>query len=285
MKTSEIESQLKALEEESASKEEVERVEQMALEYAGEDRVIDTETYLEAMEKLRGGESFKIFSGLPQLDYIIEGFWEGNVCIISGPTKEGKTTFCQTLTMKFAAEGKGVLWLPFDTPGEELIQRFSEPVKFYLPKKNAAVKDLNWVEQKIIEGIAKYDTRVVFIDHLGSLVHTGMTNANYATYLQHIMVKLKEIAIKWRVVIFLNHHINKIPTDQPPMLSNLKDSSGVAQEADQVLMIWRRKKRTDQGVEYGNTALLQVQANRRNGRSGIVKLDHKGDHFEESEDE
>lgn len=285
MNINEVDKFIGNLEQEAHSEEEAHRLSLMMNEYAGEDQVVDTETYLQAMQRLRGGDPYKVFSGMSQLDYLTEGFWEGNVVIVSGPTKEGKTTFCQTLTINFAKMNQPVLWMPFDTPGEELIKRFNNPITFYLPKKNATVKDLDWVEQKIIEGLAKYNTRVIFIDHLGSLVHHEMDNSNYSTYLQHIMVRLKEIAMQWRVVIFLNHHISKIATDQTPMLSNLKDSSGVAQEADFVLMIWRKKERKAGVVDYTNYSKIQVQANRRTGRSGLFEMRHMGDHFEEVQNE
>ncbi len=285
MNINDINKYMSSLEQEAETLSEQNRIAQMMNEYTGDDQVVDTATYLEAMQRLRGGDPYKAFAGLSQLDYLTEGFWEGNIVVISGPTKEGKTTFCQTLTINFAKAKQAVLWMPFDTPGEELIKRFRDPITFYLPKKNASVKDLEWVEQRIIEGIAKYNTRIIFIDHLGSLVHNEMDNSNYATYLQHIMVRLKEIAMQWRVVIFLNHHIAKIGTNETPMLSNLKDSSGVAQEADFVLMIWRKKERRGSVIDYANEARIQVQANRRTGKSGVVCLKHMGDYFIEIENE
>ncbi len=234
------------------------------------------------MSLLRGNRDLlKVYSGLTSMDKITEGFWEGNVIVISGPTKEGKTTFCQTLTINFARQGHKTLWFPFDTPGEELISRFSTAVEIYLPKKNPSLKKLDWIEKKIIEGIAKFGTRIIFIDHLGMLTKATDNNINYSTELSSIMMELKQIAIRWRVVIILNHHIKKIQADTIPMYSDLKDSSGVAQDSDMVIMIWRKKEKRGGIIHHTDKAVLSVQTNRRTGRTGIVHVVHKGDHFAE----
>jgi replicative DNA helicase len=260
------------------------RIMEMAASSTGPEEVISTETYLEAMQKLRGNtETFRVMSGLDSLDQLCEGFSEGEVVVISGPTKEGKTTLCQTLTIQFCNLKIGCLWLPFDTPGEELIRRFSTPITFYLPRKNATAKKVSWIEEKIIEGIAKFNTKIVFIDHLGMLVRATDRQDNRSTELQSIMAELKEIAIKWRVVIFLNHHIRKIPDFEKPGLADLKDSSGVAQDADTVLFVWRAKEKTDFGWDYkaDGLSMLSLQAHRKTGRRGFIKLKHHGDHFTE----
>ena len=251
-------------------------------QYKGDEEIISSKDYIAAMNALRGDKTIlKIPSGLSKLDLITEGFWEGNVVVISGPTKEGKTTFCQTLTMNFTKKGYKCLWFPFDTPGEELISRFSKEIEIYLPKKNPSAKKVDWIEQKIIEGIAKFGTRIIFIDHLAMLTRATDNNNNYSTELSSIMMELKQIAIRWRVIIFLNHHIRKIQADIVPLYSDLKDSAGVAQDSDMVIMIWRKKEKRDGVIYHLDKAAIAVQTNRRTGKTGVISVIHKGDHFEE----
>ncbi len=250
--------------------------------YEGTDEVISSLDYMEAIQRLRGDKSImKVMSGFKSLDAITEGFWEGNVIVISGPTKEGKTTFCQSLTLEFTNQKMPTLWFPFDTPGDELISRFKTPPLIYLPKKNAVEKKLQWIEQKIIESLAKHGTRIVFIDHLGMLIKATDNTSNYSTEISSIMMELKEIAIRWRVIIFLNHHIRKIQADSVPNYQDLKDSSAVASDSDMVLMIWRKKSKREGIIVHENKSIVSVQTNRRSGRTGIVHLVHAGDHFEE----
>jgi replicative DNA helicase len=282
MQISELDKLIDKLDSELTGVEERKNLMEMMKLYEGDDSVIDSEEYLEALARLRGDKTIlKIMSGFPTLDSITGGFWEGNVIVVSGPTKEGKTTFCQSLTINFSNDETRTLWFPFDTPGEELISRFFTPPLIYLPKKNTADKKLDWIEKKIIEGIAKFGTRAIFIDHLGMLTRATDNAANYSTELSSIMVELKQIAIRWRIVIFLNHHIRKIQADTVPMYSDLKDSSGVAQDSDMVLMIWRKKSKKDGIISHENKSVISVQTNRRTGKTGIVNLIHCGDHFEE----
>lgn len=278
-----IENRIKELDRESKSREEKQKVMELWKEYSGDDALISNKEYSEAMARLRGNSDIlKLMSGIPRLDGITEGFWEGNLIVISGPTKEGKTTLCQTLTTSFSAQGQKCVWFSFDTPGEELISRFQNPPTFYLPRRNPSEKKLDWIEGKIIEGIAKYGIRVAFIDHLGMLTRATSNTANYATELQSIVMELKQIAIRWRVIIFVNHHIKKIQSDSIPMLSDLKDSSGVAQDSDSVIMVWRQKKRDEETkalIPVGTYSYASVLVHRRTGRSGVMELEHKGDHF------
>lgn len=278
-----LKKQLESLSQTVKEKEEIDRTLSMMKSFSGPEEVISSEEYLKAVKKLRGDEKLlRVSSGIKGLDSLVESFNEGEVVVVSGPTKEGKTTFCQTLTLRLFETGVGILWLPFDTPGEELIGRFEKPVKFYLPRRNKNQKTVEWVEEKIIEGIAKYNTRVVFIDHLGMLTRYTNSRDNRATELQSLMTDLKNIAIRWRVIIFVNHHIRRrMSEDSPPGLEDLKDSSGVAQDADTVLFVWRMKKKTEFGWDYSDVSMLSLQAHRRSGRRGFVKLKHHGDHFEE----
>lgn len=282
MDTNELDKIVKNLEKELITVKDRSNLMEIMRAYTGDEEIISSKDYIEAMRIIRGNKAIlKVFSGLPSLDKITEGFWEGNVIVISGPTKEGKTTFCQTLTINLNKAKHKSLWFPFDTPGEEVISRFNKEIEIWLPKKNPSVKKLQWIEQKIIEGIAKFGTKIIFIDHLGMLTKSTDNNVNYSTELSSIMMELKQIAIRWRVIIFLNHHIKKIQADSIPVYSDLKDSSGVAQDSDMVIMVWRKKSKKDGVIVHLDKAVLSVQTNRRTGRTGIVQVVHKGDHFEE----
>ena len=286
MESQQIKKVLNRLEKEIKNVSQKERLITMMEAYSGDDEIVDSKRYKTEMDEERGStEIFKVMTGIPALDKITEGFWEGNLIVISGPTKEGKTTLCQTFTENFISNKIQCLWLPFDTPAEELILRFKKPPIFYLPRRNPIEKKLTWVESKIIEGVAKYNIKVIFIDHIGRLTKHTDAHLNYSTELQSIVGELKEMAIRWKIIIIVNHHIRKIHTNTTPLLSDLKDSSGVAQDSDMVIMIWRIKNKTQFGVEYSDRSIISVQSNRRTGKLGTVKLLHKGDHFEEVKDD
>jgi len=285
MKISELDKIIEDLSVES--KETHEKLELLWLkkQYSGPDEVISAEILYAALKKDK--PQFKVFSGLEGLDKITDGFRPGNLLIISGPTKQGKTTFCQTLTYNFWRQKYNCLWFSFDTPPMELIERFPEDKtpKFYLPRRNEIDKKTKWVESKIIEGIAKFDVKIIFIDHLESLAGYSNSAPNYASELQSIVRELKEMSIRWNVVIFLNHHLRQTGENEIPNWTQLKNSSGPAQESDMTLMIWRDRIKTPVPGEvvYENTANISLQLNRRTGKTGTIKVVWKNNLFYERE--
>ena len=247
--------------------------------YQGSDELISSKDFLAKAKKEH--DLYIVNSGLKSLDGIIGGFRPGTLVIISGPTKQGKTTFCQTLTTNFTNQQFKCLWLSFDTPSIELIERFSPLPVFYLPKRNSPEKKMTWIESKIIEGLAKYNTRIVFIDHLGFLTRFADKNTNHATELTSIVREIKEISIRWNVTIFLNHHIRQIDAEVVPNWSHLKDSSGPAQDSDITILIWRGRLKGKFGIEYDDSAFVSVQLHRRTGKTGLVKVKYKNNLFHE----
>ena len=266
-----IDKTISDLDEKSDSDEEKKRIQELYKNYKGSDEVIPADEYQKLI--VREEVLYRVSSGLTDLDKIIEGFRPGNVIIVSGPTKQGKTTFCQTLTENFTKQDFKCLWFFFDTPAIEVIERFQEIPIFYLPKRNEPEKKLEWIEQKIIEGLVKYDTRMVFVDHLGFLTRFSSERDNYSTELTSIVRELKEIAIRWNVTIFLNHHIKKIDSESTPRWSDLKDSSGPAQDSDITIMVWRERVKGEFGSEYTDFGFVSVQLHRRTGRTGTIRVE------------
>ena len=252
--------------------------------YNGPDEVVPADVLYKALK--RDKPQFSVISNIKGLDVITGGFRPGNLIIISGPTKQGKTTFCQTLTYNFWQQKYESLWFSFDTPPQELIERFPKGrmPKFYLPRTNIIGKKIRWIEAKIIEGIAKYGIRIVFIDHLESLALFSNNAPNYSAELQSIVKELKEISMRWNVVILLNHHIRQIHDNEAPNWTQLKNSSGPAQESDMTIMVWRNRIKTSLPGEivYEDTANISVQLNRRTGKTGTIKVDFKDNLFYES---
>lgn len=278
-----IDQMMEQLEEELHG-EDLERLLELKKTYEGPDELITAEKYQEGIKQEE--VLYKAMSGIPSLDGILEGFRPGNVIIVSGPTKQGKTTLCQTLTTNMTNDGYKCLWFSFDTPPIELIERFPSLPTFYLPKRNEMDKKIEWIESKVIEGLAKYDSRIVFIDHLGFLSRFSDQHQNYATELTSIVRELKAIAIRWNITIFLNHHIRSIPAETVPNWSHLKDSSGVAQDSDITIMVWRNRRKMEfGGIEYDPTSSISVQLHRRTGRTGTVRVNFKNNLLYEITDE
>jgi replicative DNA helicase len=101
------------------------------------------------------------------------------------------------------------------------------------------------------------------------------------------MRNLKKISIKYNIVIFLVAHLTKTKFEERIGLEDIRDSSFISQEADYVVVIWRKaenqkpKDIRDNGVRYTDEAVLSICKNRFNGKLGSVKLVLKDGLFEE----
>jgi replicative DNA helicase len=228
--------------------------------YSGNDEVVS----LSALEF--ENKNFTIKSKIPCLDDLIGGFMPGELVVISGITKNGKTTFCVSLTDTFAEQGIESLWFSFEMPYRQFRFMFPAtiPQNIFVPMslKNST---LLWIKSKILEGILKFGIKVVFIDHLGFLDDIAKKQ-DRRVEIDSIVRELKRMAVELDIVIFLVHHIKKIESGTIPQFEDLKESSAVAQDSDKVLMIWRefKKGRCGEIQMTGNTK-LSVEIDRHSG--------------------
>ena len=260
---------------------------QVLKQYRGEDEVVSFKKYIELN---KGKKSVGFSSGFSKLDGLIDGFHEGDLITITAPTGEGKTTFCQNLTVKFIESGVKSIWFSYEVPIDQFIIKFGDEVpEGYLPKQLVS-RTITWIERKIVEGIVKYGVRVVFIDHLHYLFNLS-TSRNPSLEIGEIVRNLKTMAKKYKVTIFLVAHIGKIGYGERVGLENIRDSSFVGQESDYVIAMWRTKERLtkkqerEEGPVFKNEAVLSVVKNRYNGRLGGLKLFFHDNKFYENIDE
>jgi replicative DNA helicase len=76
---------------------------------------------------------------------------------------------------------------------------------------------------------------------------------------------LKSIAIRERIIIILPVHLRK--TDDPSM-NDIKGSSGIAQESDEVFMINREKNKDPDAVDfYTSYSKIKLEKNRKTGKA------------------
>lgn len=245
------------------------RLQDMYREYSGEDKVVSSHEI--AADLKTRPPVVRMLTGIREFDSILGGFIKKQLIVIAAPTKNGKTSFCIDLTLRL--KDKNPLWIPFEEPAEELIQKFldrkEEPPLFYTPEKVTG-NTLAWIEKKIIEAKAKYDSQVVFIDHLHFIV--PMNDDRMDLRIGQAMRELKRIAKLWNVVIFIISHLSKTQMDKQPDLEDLRDSSFTAQEADTVIMLWRKTTREHGAIVISNEVNISIQANRRTGKTGNIRM-------------
>lgn len=259
--------------------------------YEGEDKVIPAEELL--AEILKDNRTKKVYNTqFPIFNNITGGFRRGQLIILSAPTGQGKTSFAQTLTKHFIQDKVRVLWFSYEIGIEEFMEKMPKDGRaFFLPKQ-IKQNSLDWLKQRIYEGIAKYNTRIIFIDHLHYLLEMQkMAEAKSLSLLIGMMLRnLKRLAIDLNVCIFLISHMKKIEINEKPDISDLRDSSFVSQESDMVIMLWRETDKIDGETVFTNRTRVSIKKNRRTGKLGTIIMEYvknefieKGEHHSTTE--
>ena len=224
--------------------------------YDGPDAVVTSYDMLEILkhEEAQEGE-FYFPSGIPKLDHLITGFYGGELTVISGKTKHGKTLLAQTITNNLGSTNIVPNWFTYEVRIKQFCHQFGDRVPVFLTPKTLKQNDMQWLEQRIFEGILKYGSKAFFIDNTHNILN--LTGDNLTHRVDEFIKRLKEICVKYNVHGFLLHHMMKGEVHRVDDLGDncLRDSSMIAQTADNLIFIWR----DDMG------AWLVVDLNRRNG--------------------
>lgn len=226
-------------------------------EYDGPDKIISS---FEADLSLKKSAEpiFRVGSGFPTLDRLLGGGFEaGELYAVSGPTKHGKTLFCQSISVNLDLQQIPSLWFSFEIPTSQFLERFPELPLIYLPMKLKG-HDLPWLEDRINESFIKYRTRFFFVDHLHYLLDIARLR-NPSLEIGAVIRALKRICVEGGFVGFILCHTTKGRGGPDLSYESIRDSSFVAQESDSVLMIRRTP-------EHGpNRAALRMEFHRRTG--------------------
>lgn len=209
---------------------------------------------------------------MPPIDEaLLGGFSAGEVIVVAGQSGSGKTTLIQDWSVTLSSGGQAKreklpsLWFSYEVLARPLWQKFqgmgadlNTPV--YMPRFNET-GDIEWVKEVIEKAIVKWGIKVVCIDHLGFLRAPKGNYSNAADALTNTVRALKKLAVKRGLIILLPVHVRKTSAKTPD-LNDIRDSLGIAQEADTVFFIGREKD--DSGLAT-NQAKLWLVKNRKTG--------------------
>jgi replicative DNA helicase len=249
-------------------------IEKILAEYAGDDRVVTSPEFIE-IEASRPAAEHVFKTGIKSLDELTENVETGELTVISGPSGHGKTLLADTITRYMALNGQKCLWFTFEVLPKKFLDKYRKPGSpvIFLPleRKPGSVR---WLEERIHEAKLKYDCRAIFIDHLHFIVDMArMKNPSLeiGTVLRYLKT---EVAIKHNVAVFLIAHLTKTKYEQEPDESDIRDSSFIVQESDNVWMVTRRLdegKTLKDNNPFSNRAKILICKARRSGvlRRGI----------------
>lgn len=210
--------------------------------YEGKDRVVHFTDYLLARANIDTGvKRFK-----SDFLYFDEkcGLETGEVVVLSGYTKAGKTLFAESWCRSMSRNNKNAkpLILSYEVQAEKMLAKYvnDSELPIYVPMGLEAM-DFNWLKNRCLEAKLKYGCSIVLIDHLHFLVDMAMKQ-NMSLNIGGFMRRLKhEIAIGLNMAVLLIAHQGQPKEGQDPSLGNIRDSSFVAQESDATIVIWRRE--------------------------------------------
>lgn len=228
-------------------------------EYQGADRIISSfEMEQLIKERKKSGQGIQLKSGMSAIDSYLEGgFQPGELYVISGLTKHGKTLLAQTWTTAFTDQLSPPLWFTYEVPAAQFLSQFPNFPILVMPRELKAM-DMDWVEERIMESEIKNFTRVVFIDHLHFLFDMARSKSP-SLEIGTVVRKLKRIAVEQEMTIFLLCHTTKVQQGEAITWRSLRDSSLVAQESDSVILIGRTPDVSE------NAAYVEVCFHRRTG--------------------
>lgn len=251
------------------SDEGLERLKQVAKEYSGEYQLVWSTDTLEEIRKRPKKTSHK--SGVVPFDTLTGGFRPQQMIGVGAQSGHGKTAFGLWLLKQY--ESLNPVLLPLEQSSEELIEQRDENGQFvpkYLsPKKHSAFVNPDWIEQRIVEAIAKYNSQMIMLDHMG-YIEAG---EDYRREGEHLRIEkklqaIKHLAIKWNVTIVILIQLSQLEEEQAPQLRDLKGSSAIRQECDKIILLWRNNTKSGKARVYDDKVLVSLQKNRFDGKNG-----------------
>lgn len=254
--------------------------------YKGDDRVV---SFLETVEDRKSKEKeVPMKTGHYELDSCISGgLYRKELILVTGLTGNGKTSFAFDMTRNM--EKFNPLWLPYEESAEELADKIihwkKQGIKFYHPK-SCQNENIDWIEERILEAVLKFNTQIVFIDNLHFITMTGEDMSKQFASTGLLVKQLKQIASKLDVCIVLIAHLRKTKNgiDKIPTFEDVSGSSDSVKVANKILCVWREAERDSEThkIKYSGKTIVDVQKVRGvDGKLNSVEFSFKSGVYKE----
>ena len=248
------------------------------------------------------GVTTGISSGFINFDEKTSGFNPSDLVILAARPSMGKTAFALNLALNAAMKSeKSVLIFSLEMSSSQLLQRLlAVQSQIGLQKiRNGFLEDDEWGRIGIASGqlasasiniadvpnvnvleiramarrlkaMGKLD--MIVIDYLQLIKGTGRGD-NRQQEISDISRSLKGIARELNIPIIALSQLSRAPeqrADRRPMLSDLRESGAIEQDADMVVFLYRDDYYNEESEEKGITEV--IIGKQRNGPVGTVKL-------------
>lgn len=268
--------------------------------------------FLELKQKALKPELPGLASGFYDLDSLTQGFQKSDLIILAGRPSMGKTAFVLNITENILKNYKlPIIFFSLEMSKEQLIYRllsnetgisqtrlklgnlykedwnklkksiqlYSKLPFFINDEPNITIYDLRSKIKKII--FEQTNIGLIIIDYLQLLLNSKIKTENRVQELSQITRSLKAIAKEFQTPIIalsqLSRNVeNRI--NKRPILSDLRESGSIEQDADLVLMLYRENYYNSTTEKFEKLAPAElIVAKHRNGPLGVVKLSFQTD--------
>lgn len=259
--------------------------------------------------KQAGNSLIGVGSGYTELDKITQGWQKSDLIILAARPSMGKTAFALNLARNAAVMfSKPVAFFSLEMSAIQLVLRLiSSETKLIAEKlRKGSLEDYEWQQLvtkvtplvnakffiddtpqlSIFELRAKcrrlkqqFDIQMVFVDYLQLMTTGGENIGNREQEISAISRSLKSLAKELNIPVLalsqLSRSVESRPGSKKPILSDLRESGAIEQDADMVIFIYRPEYygylEGDNKEDLSDAAFINIAKN-RNGRTDEVKL-------------
>lgn len=247
-----------------------------------------------------------ISSGFSKFDEMTSGLQNSDLIIVAGRPSMGKTTFAMNMAEYAAVSGeKSVAVFSMEMPGDQLAMRMMSSLG-RIDQHNlrtGRLQDHDW--PRLTSSVSMLQKAKIFIDDTAALSPTELrarcrrlkrehgldlividylqlmqisgSSENRATEISEISRALKALAKELNVPVIalsqLNRSVEQRP-DKRPVMSDLRESGGIEQDADVILFIYRDEVYNAESPDKGTAEILIRK--QRNGPIGSLRLSFLG---------
>ena len=274
------------------------------------------------LKALGNSKLLGVDTGFKNLNDHTQGFGKGDMIIIAARPAMGKTSLVLNMTQKAIERGEGVAFFSLEMPAEQLMLRLLS-TETSIPLQKLRIGDLTDDEWSNLSRTAdKMAERKLFVDDGGlATIHhvrsklrklkgqhpeismaiidylqlmSGDSKEGRQQVISEISRGLKQLARELEIPIIALSQLNRgveSRDNKRPMLSDLRESGSIEQDADIVMFVYRddvyreaaekekEMKAKAEGKEYENTFQNKpeeetelIVGKHRNGPTGTVNL-------------
>lgn len=247
-----------------------------------------------------------IAAGYRKLDEMTSGFQNSDFLVLAARPSMGKTALALSMARNAAASGLTVGFFSLEMSAEQLTLRLlsSEANIAHQKIRNATITSDEWIDlthvaaqlanmklfiddtatQTIMDVRAKarklkaeHNLQFLVIDYL-QLLHGHKKYENRHQEVSEISRSLKALAKELNIPVLALSQLSRAVdsrTDKRPMLSDLRESGAIEQDADLIMFLYRD---IVYNAETENPAHAElIIGKQRNGPTGVVNLHYQND--------